>query len=125
MIFFERTIRFLQKLWRTARRRTCRFAVRYTLFVLYYAVLPIIGRTGSKLLLKKPTDNSLWTDTPAETLHITSFGKKQGWLGDLLRWSAKSGNGWMIALLPFIAVLACCAEEADASPASLFIYTLY
>jgi len=107
-------------------------ASRFTLMVMFY-ILIAVGRAGSSLALRRPDEReSQWVprsalDPRAFFVQHRSPAKeidRSSWAANLYRWSSKSRNYWVLALLPFLLLLSALdTEQEENYPTN--IYTLF
>jgi hypothetical protein len=124
-------VRLAYRAWNRAARAYARLARLAVLAVGYHVVVAAVGRLGSTVVLQHEPA-SLWvprTPPPAESYASQDEGAagrtaQRPWLVGLGWWSVRSGNGWVVALLPFLLLVSLLgAEDAEAQPAD--IYTLF
>ena len=90
-------------------------------------MLPIIALAGSKLVLKKSTEKSLWLKWGDKiNPDMAPAQIKKGWIVNFFSWTFKSGNLWAIFLLPFILIVKATEDPSSTtSPELAMIYTLF
>ncbi len=123
-------VRLPYKAWNRLARLYARLA-RPAFLVLAYAVIVAVGVLGSRLRLR-PEAGSLWQ--PRRTIPSPAYSSQHAgiqpstgrrpWPLGLAAWAAGTGNGWTLALLPCLLLLAAVEpEERELPPPD--IYTLF
>jgi hypothetical protein len=121
--------------WYRAARKYARFARAATVAVCYYTVFVAVGAAGRRVLMGPPQPaQSGWV--PKSTLARAAYRRTdaipagplaRGWLTDLLSWSIRGGQPWVIAVVSFVLLLRWfdSIEPTPASGPTSNIYTLY
>lgn len=117
--------------WNRSARRVGKL-VRSWVTVTVYAILAVAGRFGARLPLSVPPGvvtgwrdkRTLSADAFGGQSSLQASGARQSWIADLATWGWGSGNGWVLALIPFLTVLST-VEAASARPVTGKNYTLY
>ena len=121
----------LYRLWGRASRLYAKIT-RTALLVICHAVITVAGLAGTSLTLRRPSpDASLWhrRETLAPQAYASQFDMVgRNWTGRpwraLVDWALRSGNWWVLFLLPFLILLATLdTDEQGRYPAG--IYTLF
>jgi hypothetical protein len=124
---------FPYRAWNKMARAFGYHARQFILGTIFYVILIAVGRSGSLLQLAKPSPyESLWI--PREPLAPAAYHVEhkvpmeqflsRGWLHNFLLWASKSGNFWLLFLLPFLLFLSAFdTEQEESYPAG--IYTLF
>lgn len=98
-----------------------------------FFVVSASGRAGSQLPVSRPSAGSTgWvsreteSDAPfsSQSMRPRNDSESRGWLGPLLGWAGPSGNWWMWALAPYLALLSA-LRPASRSTLTHSNYTLY
>jgi hypothetical protein len=97
-----------------------------------FLVVWMVGRLGGDLRLRRPVGaGSGWV--PRTTLSAEAYSgtgpdgdaPSSGWVTDLWNWGRGSGNGWIWALIPVLALLRQVGQESASAAPSTTTYTLY
>jgi hypothetical protein len=126
-----REAEMLYRLWVRASRLYARIA-RRVLLMLSHGVISVVGLAGTSLVLARPAaGRSLWQTR--EALPTAAYGSQfdapgPGWASRPWRavadWAIRSGNAWMIFLVPFL-VLVSLLDTDEHSRYPDGIYTLF
>lgn len=119
------------RLWNRIARGYARLA-RAALLAVCYGVVALVGVAGTALRLRRPEPGeSLWL--ARDTLATEAYGSQhdrpgKAWHGRqwaaVLAWAARTGNGWAVFLVPFLALVAT-LEEDERRDVPVGIYTLF
>jgi hypothetical protein len=106
-------------LFRLLRRLTMRLAFR-TIFVL-------LGRDELPLELRPHARTSMWRERPGRAAAGPVFQgtASTGWCRDLVRYARQTGNGSLLAVVPFVVTLMLLGEELEDTAPPTSTYTLY
>jgi hypothetical protein len=95
-------------------------------------IFTVTGRAGSRLAIAGRS-NSMWISRSDETNYTSLFpfvggagevNVPNGWIGNYVRWAARSHNMWAIFLIPFFCLLRLVSTE-EPSTSGGNIYTLF
>ena len=101
--------------------------------ICFYIIFVTVGRSGAALRPNRsPGSRSQWI--PRETLAPAAYSalhavpmkrpSEHGWISDFLLWASRSGNLWVVCLLPFLILLSVLETDDEGSFPS-GIYTLF
>lgn len=119
--------------WNRFGRLYGNMAERLLLRISYWTVIVPVGWTATSLRLKRPEPGeSLWV--PARSLPPSQYqqlysgpgpaAKGGSWMSSYMAWAWSSNRRWLLALLPFLYMLAELKEEEEAVVRES-IYTLF
>lgn len=120
-------------LWNRVAKAYARRARTVTIAVCFFTIIAAAGLTGGALDLRLRPEggtDSRWTgrttvspeEYPGQGRGLRSA--RSGSLGDLSTWATRSGNGWTLFLMPFLALVSA-FDIRDNVAAPDGIYTLY
>lgn len=110
--------------WNRAAQRYATSARKAVLTVSFHTVIRAVGRDRTTFRMERPElSESLWT--PRASVPLNRGGDaKSSWVTRLARHASDAGSAWIVALVPFLALLRTFDEdESGDTPAN--IYTLY
>ncbi len=132
-LILKRATLFAYRVWNRLAREYSRFARQWLMFITYYVLLMVVGRSGSSLKLAKPIEGkSMWE--PFKVHVATDHGNPNGniieeynhksWISAFLFWAKNSSNWWACCLLPFFMLISVLDDDGEStSPTN--IYTLF
>ena len=116
--------------WNRAAKAYARRARRVVLGICFFTVIAVVRLAGGKLEIGSQTEESRWrsrTTLSADEYRGLGRGRGSGHEareGNLRAWASRSGNGWIVFLIPFLRIIeAFDVRDGIATPEG--IYTLY
>lgn len=121
--------------WYRVARKYARIARAATVAVCYYTVFVAVGAAGRRVVLEPPRPaRSGWV--PKSTLARSAYRRTdaipagplaRNWWTDLLSWSLRGRQPWVVAVVPFVLLLRWFdfIEPTPTSGPASNIYTLY
>ena len=116
--------------WNRNTSRLARVLTAIAMRLYFFLIFVSASTAGSRLRTAPPKPGeSLWTDcdTGSSDMDLLESGQagRTRWLLDMVKFARRSGNGWMVILVPFfLALMLLGDEEEDTTPATT-TYTLY
>lgn len=133
-LIWKRATLFAYRAWNKLAREYSRFTRQWLMFISYYVIFMVVGRSGSSLKLAKPVKGkSMWV--PFKVYIATDHGNPNGniidefihknWISAFFAWAKNSGNWWACCLLPFFMLISAIDEEEKKNLHPANIYTLF
>ena len=111
--------------WNLVVRRFAELASAIVTRVCIWFVFPAAGMVGSQMKMK-PGDAAGFGWAPRDVSDgATPTPQRSDWLASFLAWSRRADNGWSVALLPFLTLLALLEEDPEEETLEHDVYTLY
>jgi hypothetical protein len=111
--------------WNFAVRRFAEFASAVVTRVCIWGVFPAAGMIGSQMKMK-PDEAAGFGWAPRDVSDGATPALQRGdWLTSFMAWSRRADNGWSVALLPFLTLLALLEEDPEEETLEHDVYTLY
>ncbi len=120
-----RALEKLYRAWNYSVRRFAAIASAIVTRVCIWGVFPAAGMAGSQMKMK-PDEAAGFGWAPRDLSDgATPTPQRSDWLASFLAWSRRGDNGWSLALLPFLSLLALLEEDPEEETLEHDVYTLY